>query len=112
MPFNRKQFRGRFPFFLPLLLLRVLVSGALVYWLWNWLLPSLLGLHLITYWQAVAFWILCRLLFGSHTAWKSSHRPQERFWKGERGRGKWMQMTPEERDKFQQEWRNRCKKKE
>ena len=39
--------------------------GAVVMWLWNWLMPVLFHLGVITYWQAVGLAILSRLLFGS-----------------------------------------------
>ncbi|MCX6304034.1 MAG: hypothetical protein NT040_03610 [Bacteroidetes bacterium] len=39
--------------------------GAVVMWLWNWLMPVIFHLGVITYWQAVGLAILGRLLFGS-----------------------------------------------
>ncbi len=39
--------------------------GAVVMWLWNWLMPVIFQLGVITYWQAVGLAILGRLLFGS-----------------------------------------------
>jgi hypothetical protein len=39
--------------------------GAVVMWLWNWLMPVIFHLGIITYWQAVGLAILSRLLFGS-----------------------------------------------
>ncbi len=39
--------------------------GAVVMWLWNWLMPVIFHLNIITYWQAVGLAILGRLLFGS-----------------------------------------------
>jgi hypothetical protein len=38
--------------------------GAVVMWLWNWLMPAIFHLGLITYWQAVGLAILGRLLIG------------------------------------------------
>jgi hypothetical protein len=38
--------------------------GAVVMWLWNWLMPVIFHLGIITYWQAVGLAILGRLLFG------------------------------------------------
>jgi hypothetical protein len=38
--------------------------GAVVMWLWNWLMPVIFHLGVITYWQAVGLAILGRLLFG------------------------------------------------
>jgi hypothetical protein len=38
--------------------------GAVVMWLWNWLMPVIFHLGVITYWQAVGLAILGRLLIG------------------------------------------------
>ena len=40
-----------------------LAFGWLLKVLWNWLLPSLFGLPLITYWQAFGLLVLSKLLF-------------------------------------------------
>ena len=39
--------------------------GAVVMWLWNWLMPVIFHLGVISYWQALGLAILGRLLFGS-----------------------------------------------
>ena len=75
--------------------------GELVMHLWNWLLPPLFGLHMITFWQALGLVLLCRILFGS---WSSGGGKN----KGRRRREKWDQMTPEEREKLRQSWGARC----
>lgn len=36
-------------------------------WLWNYLMPDLFGLHLISFWQALALNVLTRILFRSST---------------------------------------------
>ena len=45
----------------------VLVLGALVpaicMWLWNWLIPDLFGLPIITYWQALGLMVLSSCFF-------------------------------------------------
>jgi len=71
--------------------------------LWNWLMPALFGLHVITIWQAVGILILSKILFGgfrggSRGGWGSRRRIIER----------WEKMTPEEREKFRQSMRGRC----
>jgi hypothetical protein len=40
-----------------------LALGYIVMWLWNALMPSIFGLPLIGYWQAVGLFILAHLLF-------------------------------------------------
>jgi len=79
------------------MLLFVTIGGYVVMHLWNWLLPSLFGWRLITFWQGLGLLLLCRILFGGfrlHGPGRSNfrHRMQERC-----GR-----MSPEERERFRQ----------
>lgn len=59
-----------------------ILFGAVVMWLWNWLMPAIFGLGVITYWQAVGLAVLGRLLFGSLHHGRH-HRGQHNFgpWK-------------------------------
>ena len=44
-------------------------------WLWNYLVPGLFHLSMVTFWQAVALALLSRLLFGSlHKGWNRWHK--------------------------------------
>jgi hypothetical protein len=78
------------------------VFGFVVSQLWNYLMPVLFGLHTITFWQAVGLIVLARLLFGGF-------RPGFRGapWRRHMME-RWAQMTPEEREKFREGWRQRC----
>ena len=82
--------------------------AALAIWvvmlLWNNILTvAVHGVNSISYWQAAGIFLLSKLLFGG-------------FRKGCGGRGhwknkmkaKWEAMSEEEREKFKQEWKNRC----
>ena len=82
------------PFAIAAIALFIAFGGWVVMSLWNWLLPGLFGWHLITFWQALAMLVLCRILFGgvSGRGWHG-----RRWRKGERWGGS---MTPEERQKF------------
>lgn len=40
-----------------------LLGGLFVMLLWNWLIPSILGLGVITFWQAWGLTWLCSILF-------------------------------------------------
>jgi len=79
------------------------VFGFVVMALWNWLMPALFGLRLITFWQAVGLVILSKILFGSF----HSHGGGRTDWR-RRMRERWEQMTPEERAKFQDGMRGWC----
>jgi hypothetical protein len=88
------------PLFLLGMLLFIAIGGVIVRWLWNWLLPPLLGWPQITFWQALALLALCRILFGGfglHGSARSNvrRRMEERC----------ENLTPEERERFRQRMR-------
>lgn len=71
--------------------------------LWNWLMPALFGLRLITFWQALGLLVLSRLLLGGFRGrWGGGMH-----WRG-RMMERWAQMTPEEREKFRAGMQSRC----
>ena len=75
----------------------IAIGGEVVMKLWNWLMPSLFGWRLITFWQAVGLLALCRILFGGlgrHGSPRSHfrRRMQERC----------GNLTPEQRERFRQ----------
>ncbi len=55
------------------------VLGALVMVLWNWLMPEIFGLGIITYWQGFGIALLAKLLFGGfgHNGEKGPKSPYE-----------------------------------
>jgi hypothetical protein len=80
-----------------MLLVGAAVLGAMVMWLWNWIMPSLLtGAMTIDYWRALGLLLLCRILFGGfrghghHGSWQEKREHWQR----------WQAMTPEERQQF------------
>ena len=79
------------------------IGGEVVMHLWNWLLPMLFGWRQVTFWQALGLLVLSRVLFGG---W--GHHGHDRSKFGRRMGEKWEKMTPEEREKFRQNWRSRC----
>jgi hypothetical protein len=83
------------------------IGGEIVMHLWNWLVPPLFGWHQITFWQAFGILALCRILFGGHGLHGSGRSNMRRRMK-ERMDERWEQMTPEEREKYRQNWRARC----
>ena len=98
--------RRRWIFIVPAAILGMLlftaIGGGIVLLLWNWLLPELFGWRQITFWQAIGLLALCRILFGGlglHGSGRSSFR--------RRMKERWDQMTPEERERFQQGMRGR-----
>jgi len=80
-------------------LLFVTVAGALlgfvIMQLWNWLMPAVFGLRVITFWQALGLFVLGKLLLSGF------HRHHGgRFRWGRRMQERWDQMSTEEREKF------------
>jgi hypothetical protein len=87
-------------FFMPIGFLAVVAGGsAVVMLLWNWLLPTIFGLSVISFWQALGILVLCRLLFGSFGKMRFG-----RMGHGMHGKNpiheKWLKMTSEERKDF------------
>src|SRR6476661_3030487 len=80
----------------------IILFSAAVMSLWNWLMPTIFAVRLITFWQALGLLVLSRILFGRFGGpgrrmhWR--HRMMER----------WNQMTPEEREKFMAGMKGRC----
>jgi hypothetical protein len=65
--------------------------------LWNCLLPGILHVGVITFWQAMGIFILCKILFGFGKGggpgrWGGGH------WMRHRMEEKFKNMTPEERE--------------
>ena len=92
--------------FLIFFIAAVLLFGAIVMGLWNAILPAVLDVKPITFAQTLGILLLSKILFGGF--WR-------RGWHGRRGQQwrhnmqeKWSNMTPEEREKFKAEWKNRC----
>lgn len=103
----RRLFYERRAIFIPLAVLAFIafmgLVGFVVMTLWNQLLPGILHVGTITFWQAVGIFVLCKILFG--------------FGRGHRGPGNWRRrrmeerfktMTPEEKEKFKEQILHRC----
>ena len=84
----------------------VLLFGAVVMGLWNAILPAVLGVKSITFLQALGILLLSKILFGGFGGkrWGGGHGQEWR----QKMKEKWNNMTPEEREKFKAEWKNRC----
>ena len=91
--------------FIPLfLVLMVTLLGAIVMWLWNWLMPPIFGLPLLTFWQAMGLVVLCRLLVGNIGLGGHHHHHGHGHCGCGEGQNKlrerWASMTPEERQEI------------
>lgn len=109
--FEDVAYRQRFTFRKKMIFIPLLAAGALflityiVLLLWNNLLPDILHVSTITYWQAMGILVLSKILFGFGG-------------RGGRGGAPWMRhkmerfknMSPEEQQRFREEMRERCGK--
>ena len=86
--------------------------------LWNGILPEVIGVKTITYWQAVVIFILSKLLLGGFKGGGKHHKMKEHYRNccqnnehqqsmKEELRDKFMNMSDEERENFKQKWKDR-----
>jgi len=99
----------KIPIFIALAIVAVLVFGYIVFGLWNWLIPTLFHGPIITFYQAIGLLILSRILLGGAKFGRrgGGFGPRAHFRK--HWQDKMASMTPNEREKFRDEWRRRCR---
>ncbi|MBK8565194.1 MAG: hypothetical protein IPN76_18095 [Saprospiraceae bacterium] len=84
----------------------VLLVGWVVMLLWNAILPKVVtGVSALTYWQAVGLLVLSKILFSGFKGGGPQGPGKLHF------REKWRNMSEDERVKFKEAWRERCKTK-
>ncbi len=81
----------------------IFVFGSVVMLLWNNILPAVFGIKTITFWQALGILVLSKILFGGFRGGHHRHHGPGHHW-----HGKYMQLSPEEREKMKAEWKHRC----
>ncbi len=94
----------------PAIILFVIAGMALLIWavmlLWNAILPEVLGVNSITYWQALGIFVLSKILFGGFKGGGRKHKKFSSKW-----RHKFMDMNDEEKETLKEEWKAKCKQK-
>ncbi|GAB3896973.1 hypothetical protein [Spirosoma agri] len=112
--------------FLGFALVFVGLMGFVVMALWNALLPTILGVATISFWQALGLLVLSRILFGGFgprgfggRGFRNGNERNDAEWGGGFGASRhewkqkmaerWEQMTPEQRDQMKKQWRDRCR---
>ncbi len=88
---------------IPIGILAVSLFGYVTMSLWNWLMPMLFGLRVITFWQALGMLLLSKILFGGFHGRGGGRRPG---WKRDMEE-RWATMSPEEREKMRAGMRGR-----
>jgi hypothetical protein len=85
------------PKFLLFAVIAIPLVGAVMMLLWNWLMPSIFGLHSISFLQALGLLLLSKLIFGSFHG--GGHRRCGPHW-DRHMMERWDAMNPEERRKM------------
>lgn len=98
----RRRFRAKIPVIIFFCLVFLTAFGYIVMLLWNAILPDVLNAKPINFWQSLGLLALAKILFGGFGGWRG-----KRHWR-EGMHMKWQSMTPEEREKFKEEWKTRC----
>ncbi|HLR37465.1 MAG TPA: hypothetical protein VK084_05440 [Chitinophagaceae bacterium] len=93
----------------PLVFLVIItLFSVVVMLLWNGIMPNIFGLTTISFWQALGFFVLCRLLFGRISPGGFRTHEVQKHRKMNKMRKKWRKMTPEQRKEFihkREQWR-------
>lgn len=87
---------------LVVVIVAAIVFGFVTMNLWNWLMPAIFGMKLITFWQALGLVLLSKILFGGF----HRHGGGRRGWKRHMEE-RFANMSPEEREKFRAGMRGR-----
>lgn len=84
-----------------------LLLSLVVMLLWNALVPVLFNGPVISYIQSIGLLVLTHILLRGWSPWRHRHGWRNARWK--RGmEEKLAAMTPEERERFREEWKGRC----
>jgi len=87
--------------FILLVPIAILVFGEILMLLWNNVLSPVLHVSTITFWQGLGILVLSKILFGNFSRGGGSRQD---YWKQ---RMMWKNMTPEQKEKFKEECKNR-----
>ncbi|MDG1332328.1 MAG: hypothetical protein P8P74_08350 [Crocinitomicaceae bacterium] len=100
------NFRKKKPAFILVIIALIFALPAVVMFLWNSILPDVTGVNTINYWQAMGIFVLSKILFGGFGPGRG---PRGRNRKREKMKQRFMEMDAEEKSRFKEEWKKRCK---
>ncbi len=75
--------------------------------LWNNLLPVILHVGVITFWQAMGIFILCKILFGFGGKGKPGWAREGSPWMRRKMEERFKNMSPEEKESFKAKMKDR-----
>ena len=106
MTSKEKSDLKRFAFFVPLIIILIFGLGFVVQYLWNALLPEIIGVGTVTYWQAMGILVLSKILFGGFNGGKDKKSKRKNCKKGKISdlKEKWEQLDHEQKEKIKREW--------
>jgi hypothetical protein len=90
--------------FILLMPIAIFAFGSIIMLLWNNVLTPVLHVSAITFWQGLGLFVLAKILFGSFSGKGGSNRYNVKQ------RMMWNNMTPEQKEKFKEEWKNRSRR--
>lgn len=95
----KRMFRSRMRFIaIPIFAAAfVFLVGFVVMHLWNFTLPVIFGIQAINFWQAIALFILCKILFGFGKGGPKRGGP---FWMRRSMHKKFEGLSDEEKDRM------------
>lgn len=101
---NRMRNRiNRGVLFIPIFIGGIALFTFILMLLWNAVLPQVLGVKAITFWQAMGIFALSKILFGFNNGWGG-----RRGWRRNAMHEKFANMSPEEKEQFKAAWKERC----
>lgn len=81
----------------------VAVGGLVVMNLWNWLIPAIFGLKVISFTQALGLLVLSKILFGGFRGGGGWGGNRMHFWKNKMAE-RMKNMSPEDRERMKAKW--------
>ena len=84
-------------------LLFVAVGGLVFMNLWNWLIPAIFGLKVISFTQALGLLVLSKILFGGFGRGGGWGSNRTHFWKNKIAE-RMKNMSPEDRERMKAKW--------
>ena len=100
------KFKGRIGLFIVGGIAMFFAVTGIVMWLWNLLLPEIIGVQVITFWQAMGILVLSKILFGGFGGKGGKHwgrKNCDRF-----SDEKMSGMSDEEKERLKEMWKKRC----
>lgn len=93
-----------------LVALYIMFFGTFVMALWNWLMPTLFNLPMITFSQALGLFVLGRILTGGFKIVGMNHfgGDKDNLEQKKQILDKWENMSSDDREKWRDEWREKC----